>query len=45
MKIIIIGAGKVGKTLAKHLNEEGHKITIIEKNKEVLDSFLNNLAR
>lgn len=42
MKIIIIGAGKVGKTLAKHLNEEGHKIIIIEKNKEVLDSFLNN---
>ncbi len=42
MKIIIIGAGKVGKTLAKHLNEEGHNITIIEKNKEVLENVVNS---
>ena len=31
MKIIIIGAGKVGKTLAKHLTDEGHNIIVIEK--------------
>lgn len=41
MKIIIIGAGKVGKTLAKHLNDEGHKIVVIEKNKDVLENLLN----
>ena len=41
MKIIIIGGGKVGKTLAQYLTKEGHKITIIEKNKQVLDNLLN----
>ena len=42
MKVIIIGAGKVGKTIARHLNDEGHNIVVIEKNKEVLDSLLNS---
>ncbi len=42
MKVIIIGAGKVGKTLAKHLNDEGHNIVIIEKNKEILENLLNS---
>ncbi len=32
MKIIIVGAGKVGFTLAQLLSEEGHDITIIDKN-------------
>lgn len=32
MKIIIVGAGKVGFTLAEHLSGEGHDITIIDKN-------------
>ena len=31
MKIIIVGCGKVGATLAEHLNQEGHDITIIDK--------------
>ena len=32
MKIIIVGAGKVGFTLAEHLSLEKHDITIIDKN-------------
>ncbi len=31
MKIIIVGCGKVGATLAEHLDQEGHDITIIDK--------------
>ena len=31
MKIIIIGAGKVGFTLAEHLSQENHDVTIIDK--------------
>ncbi len=31
MKIIIVGCGKVGSTLAEHLYQEGHDITIIDK--------------
>ena len=31
MKIIIVGCGKVGTTLAKQLCKEGHDITVIDK--------------
>ena len=36
MKIIIVGCGKVGSTLAEHLNLEGHDITIIDKHGDKL---------
>lgn len=31
MKIIIVGCGKVGVTLAEQLNSEGHDVTVIDK--------------
>jgi len=36
MKIIIVGCGKVGSTLAEHLYQEGHDITIIDRHWEKL---------
>lgn len=36
MRIIIVGCGKVGSTLAEHLDEEGHDITVIDKHGEKL---------
>lgn len=36
MKIIIVGAGKVGFTVAEQLVKEGHDITIIDTNDDVL---------
>ena len=30
MDIIIVGSGKVGRTIADHLNQEGHSITVID---------------
>ena len=36
MKIIIVGCGKVGTTLAEHLDQEGHDITIIDRHWEKL---------
>lgn len=33
MKIIIAGAGKVGKTLTKELSADGYEITLIDKNR------------
>ena len=36
MKIIIVGCGKVGSTLAEHLVQEGHEITIIDRQWEKL---------
>ena len=32
MKIIVVGAGKVGYSVAKILSEEGHDITVIDRN-------------
>ena len=36
MNIIIVGAGKVGYTLAQFLSKDGHDITVIDKNTEPL---------
>ena len=38
MNIIIAGGGKVGKTLAKQLADEGHNLTIIDQNQRVLEN-------
>ena len=43
MKIVIVGDGKVGFTLAKQLAKEGHDITIIEEKQKVLANTLNLL--
>ena len=36
MKIIIVGDGKVGFTLAEHLSQEEHDITVIDTNDDAL---------
>lgn len=43
MKIIIIGAGKVGYTLAENLANENNDITIIDKNTSALEKAEDNL--
>lgn len=43
MNIIIIGCGKIGSTLAEQLNNEGHNITLIDKNEKVLHTLATNL--
>lgn len=40
MRIIIVGAGKVGYTVANQLNTEGHGVTIVEKDEAVLNDIL-----
>ena len=40
MKIIILGAGKVGSFVTKDLSNEGHDIIVIDNDKEVLDELL-----
>ena len=41
MKIIIVGDGKVGMTLTEYLAQEGHDITVIDRNPKVIDSVVN----
>lgn len=38
MKIVIIGAGKIGETLAEQLAREGHEITVVDSNPSALDA-------
>ena len=33
MKIVIVGDGKIGSTLAEQLSREGHEITIIDRSR------------
>ena len=41
MKIIIVGCGKVGETLAAVLSQEGNDITIIDKREAVVENLCN----
>ncbi|MDR1765202.1 MAG: Trk system potassium transporter TrkA [Lachnospiraceae bacterium] len=43
MKIIIVGCGKVGMTLAAELNKDGHDITVIDKNPYAVTATTNNV--
>lgn len=43
MKIIVVGAGKVGYSVAKILSEEGHDITVIDRNPETITHLSNEL--
>lgn len=42
MKIVIVGDGKVGSHLVKHLSAEGHDITVIDKNSRIVANTVNN---
>ena len=36
MRILVVGDGKVGHTLAEHLAREGHDVVIVDRSEEVL---------
>ena len=41
LRIIIVGCGKVGRTLIEQLSKEGHDITVIDKNSEMIQQMTN----
>ena len=43
MKIVIVGAGDVGKYLCKVLSEDGHSITLIEKDDDTISEVEENM--
>lgn len=43
MKIIIIGCGKVGITLAEQLSEEKHDIILVDQSAEKLQQIPENI--
>ena len=43
MRILVIGAGKVGYTLAEHLTAEEHDVIVIDKDESVIDRCTDSL--
>ena len=43
VNIIIVGSGKVGYTLAQHLNAEGHEITVIDSDVEKIKDLSSEM--
>ena len=43
MKVIIIGCGKVGKTIAKELVKEKHDIIVIDRHPDIVENFSNSI--
>ena len=43
MKIVIIGAGKIGVTLTEQLANEGHEVTVVDNSAAALDAVGNTL--
>ena len=41
LKIIIVGCGKVGRTLVDRLSKEGHDIVVIDQKQERIDNLIN----
>ena len=41
MKVLVAGAGKVGKAVTRELTEEGHDLTLIDRNKKVLEDVMS----
>lgn len=42
MKIVIVGDGKVGATLAEHLSKENHDVVVIDRDTKVVDRLVNS---
>ena len=43
MKIIIIGLGTIGRTILRSLSGEGHTVTIIDENKDVIERMIERI--
>ena len=41
MKIVVIGDGKVGRTIIEHMSREGHEIVVVDKNPKVVDQIVD----
>lgn len=42
MRIIVIGDGKVGRTIVEHICEEGHEVVVIDSNSKSIEEVIEN---
>ena len=40
-RIIVVGAGKVGKTITRRLTDEGHNLVVIDRSESKLEELSN----
>lgn len=41
MKIVVIGDGKVGRTIVEHTSLEGHEVTVVDRNPKVVEQIVD----
>lgn len=41
MKIIVIGDGKIGRTIVEHTCQEGHEVIVVDKNQDKIEEVIN----
>ncbi|MBQ4357248.1 MAG: Trk system potassium transporter TrkA, partial [Acholeplasmatales bacterium] len=41
MKIVIVGAGKIGSAIVKHVSEENHEVIVIDDDPKVIEEIVN----
>ncbi len=41
MKIVVVGAGKVGKAIIEHVSREGHQVIVIDNNSKIVEDIIN----
>ncbi len=42
MRVIVIGGGKVGQTIIRHLSTEGHDVAVIDTDSSVITDITDN---
>lgn len=43
MKVVVIGTGKVGRTIVEHTTQEGHEVVIVDKNAKLIEDIIDEL--
>ena len=43
MKVVVIGAGKVGRSIIEHTIAEGHEVVVVDKNSNVVEDIIDEL--
>ena len=43
MKVVVIGTGKVGRSIVEHTRQEGHEVVLIDKKRELIEDIIDEL--
>ena len=43
MKIIVVGCGKIGRTIAEQLNNENHEVIIIDNDRDIVEQVSSEI--